>query len=75
MNEPMNEEVVGASAADVAWEIYEIGEPKPYAWSWRCRSQDRIVRSSSIMYSSIHAAIEDAVKHGMKEPASAIRQT
>lgn len=74
MNEPVNEVDVGASASEVAWEIYEIGEPKPYAWSWRCRSQDRIVRSSSIMYSSIHAAIEDAVKHGMKGPDAAIRQ-
>jgi hypothetical protein len=63
----------GASVAELSWEIYEIGEPKPYAWSWRCRSRDQIVRRSSLMYSSIHGAIEDAVKHGMEEPASAIR--
>jgi hypothetical protein len=69
MNEPVND----CSSSDLSWEIYEIGEPQPYAWSWRCRSHDRIVRRGAIMYSSIHGAIEDAVKHGMEEPASAIR--
>jgi hypothetical protein len=58
---------------EVSWEIYEIGEPKPYGWSWRCRIADRIVRRSDIMYSTIHEAIEDAVARGMQEPASAIR--
>ena len=61
------------SAAEVSWEIYEIGEPMPYAWSWRCRADGEIVRRSSLMYTSVHGAIEDAMKHGMKEPASAIR--
>ena len=69
----MSEYVNDDSSSDVSWEIYEIGEPMPFAWSWRCRAHDRIVRRSAIMYSSIHGAIEDAVKHGMKEPAAAIR--
>jgi hypothetical protein len=72
MSEITNDDA-GAGANDLSWEIYEIGEPKPYAWSWRCRSHDRIVRHSALMYSSIHGAIEDAVKHGMEEPAAAIR--
>jgi hypothetical protein len=72
MNEPVND-VTSASAAEMSWEIYEIGEPRPYAWSWRCRADGRIVRHGAVMHSSIHGAIEDAVTHGMKEPASEIR--
>lgn len=71
MNSPIDDNQ-HANANEVVWDIYEIGAPRPYGWSWRCRIADRIVRRSDIMYSSIHGAIEDAVAHGMQEPASAI---
>jgi hypothetical protein len=57
---------------EVAWEIYEIGEPKPYGWSWRCRTADGIVRRSDVMYSTMEQAIDDAVAHGMRKPPSPI---
>ena len=57
---------------EVSWEIYQIGEPKPYAWSWRCRDAHGIVRRGDVMYSTMEQAIDDAVAHGMRKPPSPI---
>ena len=55
---------------EATWEIYEIGMPRPYAWSWRCRIADRVVRQSDLMYPTIREAIDDAVAHGMENPTA-----
>jgi hypothetical protein len=50
------------------WEIYEISATKPFAWSWRYRIEDKIVRQGDVMHSTLWDAIDDAIAHGMEDP-------
>jgi hypothetical protein len=53
------------SSQTTTWEIYGVGEPAVFAWSWRCYRRGIIRRRGVFMFSNMQDAIEDAAANGM----------